>query len=322
VRSASAAKWHGLVTLGVLLAACPAVHADILIGVAVPTSGPKVELGRDIHTSAERWLAQYGVHAREPVRLLIEDDACSTEGGAAVAAKFVAAGVALVIGHPCSNAAISAAKVYASANVVFAAIGPTHPELTTKRAGPTIFRMSGRDDRQAADTVTALVEWATGSSGKRIAIVQDRTAYAKGLADGVAAGLRKAGITNISVEPIVAGEKDYSTLIAKLKSDDVELIYFAGFHTEAMIIAAHLKVATPTVRFFGSDAVGAEAIDVERVGHINIMRLMRPTDAATVISSWIGARPADSAALQDAFKTDANGDRLGGSFTAARARRK
>lgn len=219
--------------------------AEVIVGVALSSSGPRVEQSQFIRAAAE-------AHATEPLRLVFEDDDCSSEGGAAAAARLVAAKATLVIGHSCANAAVAAAKVYAAANVVLVAIGPRHPVLTTKRAGPTIFRLGGRDDRQAADTVAV---YAPILIGEPVAVVHDRTAYARTLAESVASGLRTHGVPNVTIDTIVAGERDYNLLATKLKTQGVKAVYFAGFSSEAELLFDGIKRTGLVARFIGSDAL-------------------------------------------------------------------
>ena len=230
-------------------------QAEILVGVAVPSSGPKVALGQMILDTIEREVAALnaaGGIKGEQLKIQIEDDTCSTDGGAAVAGKLVASNIALVLGHPCSNAAIAAAKVYAAAKTLFVAIGARQPELTAKRAGPTIFRIGGRDDRQATETAGIFAPLLTG---QRVAIVHDRTAYSKNMADGVSAALAAKGVVNITKATIVAGEKTYENLIAQLKTAQIQAIYFAGFQAEVDLIINGLEAAGISARYIGCDAL-------------------------------------------------------------------
>ena len=64
---------------------------------------------------------------------------------------------AFVVGHPCSGSAVAAASLYGAAGIVFIAPGVRHPALTAKRAGMTVFRLAGRDDRQG----DAAAHWLT-----------------------------------------------------------------------------------------------------------------------------------------------------------------
>jgi branched-chain amino acid transport system substrate-binding protein len=241
----------------VAVAFCCVARADIVVGVAVPSLGPKVALAaiiRDTLTADAASLNDRGGINAQTVALSIEDDGCSAEGGAAVAAKFVAAQVALVIGHPCSNAAIAAAAIYARANIMFVAVGASHPALTAKRAGPAVFRLGGRDDRQAVETAALMAPLV---AQERVAIVHDRTAYAKALAEGVTVALKTAGVTPTLSATLVASEKTYPILIAQLKAAQIQTIYFAGFPHEAELIISELHQAGVYSRVFGSETLAS-----------------------------------------------------------------
>ena len=57
----------------------------------------------------------------------------------------------------------------------------TNPTFTDERAGPNIYRVCGRDDQQGGVAGKYLRQV---FADKNIAIVDDKTAYGKGLADG------------------------------------------------------------------------------------------------------------------------------------------
>lgn len=304
----------GLYTAAIILGFALPLRAEVVIGLAISSTGPKVAFGEQIRADARKEVAklnsQGGIHG-EPVALLIDDDACTADGGSTVAAKFVAAKTALVLGHPCSNAAIVAAKTYAAANITYLALGARHPDLTAKRAGPTIFRLGGRDDQQAADTVA---EFADQLKGTRVALVHDRTAYAKGLADGVMAGLKSHGVGETIIAPIVAGEKDYSALIQQLKIANVAAIYFAGFPNEAELIVDGLHAAGVAAALIGCDALVLSRL---RERGVRIMAPIVSVPLHDVLAAWakLAATGAPSAtAVAAAWRADKNGDLPGRSY--------
>lgn len=204
-----------------------------IIGLALSPHGPRAALSDALRSSIEPVVA--GSAGRSTLR--IETDGCTAAGGVEAARRLVAAGARLVVGHPCSNAALAAAKVYAAAGIPFVAAGVRHADLTDKRAGPLVFRLGGRDDHQIADTVTELAE---RIRGRRLAIVHDRTRYQRRLADGVARGLGTIA-SSIQTFPIVAGEKGYEPIVAAFKVRPPDVIYLALFATEARVISAALR---------------------------------------------------------------------------------
>ena len=282
----------------------------VVIGLAVPSSGPKAELGQRLRTAAGRLTG---------VPLMIEDDGCSTEGGRAAAARFVAAQVTFVFGHPCSNAAIAAAPIYAAAGIIFVAVGARHPALTDKRAGPAVFRIGGRDDRQIAATVGA---FAVQFRGKRVAFVHDRTAYAKELAEGIAAGFKSSGVGDVINSSIIAGEKDYGALVNQLVDAKIDALYFAGFPTEAELIFKGLAQSGKHIFYFGCDAL-ADAKYAAAWAMYDV-QIARQPDLSTahlqeLLTVWFsGSASARSnpspADVATALGADAKGDAAGPSF--------
>lgn len=298
-------------------------QADIVIGVGVPAQGVKSGYGATLvaaaQAEAER-ISASGLHGA--VTVAIEDDQCSADGGASAAARLVAKGAAIVIGHPCSNAAIAAARVYAKASIAFVAIGARHPDLTAKRAGPGVFRLGGRDDAQATDTARLIQN---GASGGNTAIIHDRTVYARGLANGVATNLRKAPGGIVSIHTIVAGEKDYAAVVATVLALRPDTIYFAGFPIEGAIILKQLRAAGTTARFIGCDALNdptfSDAAGAAGQGAGIVASILAPDGALLVgvasraFEAAFGAPTADMfARLRSKLQADASGEASGASF--------
>jgi branched-chain amino acid transport system substrate-binding protein len=179
------------------------------------------------------------------------DDGCEADRARGAAGLIVGMKPDLVIGHPCPAAAIAAAPIYAEAGVVFIALGVRHPELTDKRAGPTIFRLSGREDRQGEAAAAVLSRSAPEG---RIAIVQDRTAYARSLLEDTTVALEKLKRPAPVVIPIVAGRRDYSVEIEKLVLARAEAVFFAGYPSEAAVLLRGMRRAGLYAVFIGSDA--------------------------------------------------------------------
>jgi branched-chain amino acid transport system substrate-binding protein len=128
----------------------------------------------------------------------------------------------------------------------------TNPALTDKRAGPNIYRVCGRDDKQGEVAGAYL---AKHFGDKNIAIIDDKTAYGRGLANEVKKALNANGVEEVFRESITAGEKDYSALVSKLKHADVDALFLGGYHTEAGLILRQMRDQDMDTVLMGGDAL-------------------------------------------------------------------
>ena len=216
-----------------------AAKADVLIAAVGPMTGPYATFGDQLKRGAEMAVADLnaagGVMGQKVV-LTIGDDVCDPKQAVAVANKLVSDGVVFVAGHFCSGSSIPASAVYAEEGVLMISPASTNPELTegAKRKGwNNVFRVCGRDDAQG---IVAGKYLASAYKGKKVAILHDKTAYGKGLADETKKNLRAAGGKETMYEAYTAQEKDYTALVSKMKAAGIDAIYVGGYHTEAGLI--------------------------------------------------------------------------------------
>ena len=221
-----------------------AAKADITIAVVGPITGQYASFGEQMKRGAELAIkdlnAKGGVNGQK-LKLVVGDDACDPKQAVAVANKLVSQGVSFVAGHFCSGSSIPASAVYAENGVLQITPASTNPALTEdahKKGWINVHRVCGRDDAQG---IVAGKFLATAFKGKKVAILHDKTAYGKGLADETRKNMEKAGVKAAMYEAYTAGEKDYSALVSKMKAAGISAFYVGGYHTEAglMIRQAH-----------------------------------------------------------------------------------
>jgi branched-chain amino acid transport system substrate-binding protein len=224
----------GLLAAGMVLSGASA-RADINIAVAGPMTGQYATFGEQMKNGAEMAVkdinAAGGVLGQD-LRLFIEDDACDPKQAVAVANKAASEGVVFVAGHFCSGSSIPASQVYEEEGIIQISPASTNPKLTDE-GGWNVFRVCGRDDQQGAVAGDYLADH---FADKKIAILHDKTAYGKGLADETKKRLNSRGIKEAMYEAYTAGEKDYSALVSKLKGEGIDVIYLGGYHTEGGLI--------------------------------------------------------------------------------------
>ena len=229
--------------------------AQINIATAGPMTGQYASFGAQMKAGAEQAVADInaaGGVLGQQLSLSVGDDACDPKQAVAVANQMAGDNVALVAGHFCSGSSIPASNVYAESNLVMISPASTNPALTDKRAGPNIYRVCGRDDKQGEVAGAYL---AKHFGDKNIAIIDDKTAYGRGLANEVKKSLNAAGVQEVFRESITAGEKDYSALVSKLKRADVDALFIGGYHTEAGLILRQMRDQEMDAVLMGGDAL-------------------------------------------------------------------
>jgi branched-chain amino acid transport system substrate-binding protein len=281
--------WLAATALAVLAVSLtsPICAADVTVGVALPLSGPRQTLGlgmRQALDDAAAALNSNGGVLGSQVRLVVADDGCQSAQAETAARTLLAEAPRVIIGHPCSSAAVAAAPLYRAQGAIVIATGPRHPALTAPKPSPqppvqTVFRLGGRDDRQG----DAAAQWLLREApGKRVAIIHDRTAYAREIVQAAQKALKAAGLAEPLVLPLVAAKADYPEIVAKTKALNAEAVFFAGYPEEAQIILDDLRRAGVAAPFLGSDslAVPEFAQEAMRNGSVQVLMRSEPGDPA------------------------------------------
>ena len=245
----------GAAALTVLLSAgaLPAA-AQIHIATAGPMTGEYAAFGEQMKAGAQQAVADLnkagGVLGQQLV-LDVGDDACDPKQAVSVANQLASKGVKLVAGHYCSGSSIPASKVYTEEGILEISPGSTNPKYTDEGSWNT-FRVCGRDDAQGNVAGDYL---ASHFKNDKIAILNDNSAYGKGLADETQKALHAAGGQEALTAAYTPGEKDYSSLVSRLKEAGVTVIYVGGYHTEAGLIIRQAKEQGMKATLVGGDAL-------------------------------------------------------------------
>lgn len=247
-----------LTTAAMNLAMVGAASADITIAAAGPMTGQYASFGQQFRIGAEQAIkdinAAGGVNG-EMLALAIGDDACDPKQAVAIANQFAAQGIPFVAGHFCSGSSIPASQVYADEGIVQISPASTNPDFTDQRPGEGVYRVCGRDDQQGQVAAAYILEHFPDAN---VAIINDKTAYGKGLADQTQLNYEAGGKTPALVEAYSAGEKDYTALVTKMKEANIDLVYVGGYHTEAGLILRQMRGQGMDTVLMSGDALVAE----------------------------------------------------------------
>ncbi|WP_371324430.1 branched-chain amino acid ABC transporter substrate-binding protein [Dechloromonas sp. ZY10] len=244
---------HTLAAAFSLAAFASVAHADLKVAIAGPMTGQYASAGDQIRKGAEMAVAD--INAKGGVlgqKLVLEvgDDACDPKQAVSVANTMVNKKIVFMHGHWCSSSTIPASDVYAEAGIPMATVS-TNPQVT-ERGLKNLFRIMGRDDQQGLVAGSFIADQ---FKGKKVAVVDDKSAYGKGLADEIAKAMNGKGAKPALRESITAGEKDYSALITKLKGAGVEVLAYGGYHTEVALILRQAQQAGLKLAIVGGDTM-------------------------------------------------------------------
>ncbi len=231
--------------IGLALSASIALSAngfaqDITVAIAGPMTGSEAALGRQMRNGAEQAVidinAAGGVLGKQ-LALQVSDDACDPKQARSIAEKIAGAKIPFVSGHYCSSSSIPASEAYAEGNVLQITPASTNP-LFTERKLTNVFRVCGRDDQQGPIAAKYILQ---NFPGKNVAVLHDKTTYGKGLADETRKALNAAGLKEKLFESYNKGDKDFNSIVSRLKRENIDLVYVGGYHQEAALIVRQMR---------------------------------------------------------------------------------
>lgn len=247
-------------TLVAAVALAGTAHAqqaeDVKIGFAGPMTGAQAHYGKDfqngITLAVEEMNATKPVIGGHPVRFVLDsaDDQADPRTGTTVAQKLVDDGIKGMLGHFNSGTTIPASRIYANAGIPEIAMA-TAPEYT-QQGFKTTFRMMTSDTQQGSVAGTFAVK---NLGMKKIAIVDDRTAYGQGLADQFEKAAKAAGAKIVDREYTNDKAVDFKSILTKLKGSNPDLIYYGGADSQAAPMVKQMKTLGVRAPLMGGEMV-------------------------------------------------------------------
>ncbi len=238
-----------------------ATNADgaivVKVGHAAPLTGPQAHLGKDNENGVRLAIDELNSKGFEvggkkvQFELLSEDDQADPRVATTVAKKFVDDGVNVIIGHLNSGTTIPASRIYNEAGIVEVSPSATNPKYT-QQGYKGAFRVMANDVQQGK----ALGEFAVKDMGaKKIAIIDDRTAYGQGLADEFEKAVVASGGSVIVREFTNDKASDFTAILTKIKGQAPDLLFYGGMDGQGAPMAKQMKTLGLTAKFLGGDGI-------------------------------------------------------------------
>jgi branched-chain amino acid transport system substrate-binding protein len=250
-------------SVALLAGAASAQDMVVKIGHVGPVSGAQAHYGKDNENGARMAIEDLNAKGvtiggkKVKLELVAEDDAADPKQGTAAAQKLCDAKVAGVVGHLNSGTTIPASSVYNQCGIPHVTPSATNPKLTTQ-GFKTTFRLLANDNALGAGLA---LHAANNLKLKKIAIIDDRTAYGQGVAEVFAATAKSKGIQIVDQQYTTDKATDFMAILTAIKSKGPDGIFFGGMDPQAGPMLRQMEqLGLANVKYFGGDGICTDKI--------------------------------------------------------------
>ncbi len=230
----------------------------VKIGHVAPLSGAQAHYGKDNENGARMAIEDLNAQGvtingkKIKFELQAEDDASDPKQGTAAAQKLCDSKVAGVVGHLNSGTTIPASKVYNDCGIPMVTGAATNPSLT-KPGYKTTFRIIANDLALGAGLATYAAETL---KLKKVAMIDDRTAYGQGVADVFKKTAAAKGIQVVDEQFTTDKATDFMAILTAIKSKSPDAIFFGGMDPQGGPMLRQMEqLGLSNVKYFGGDGI-------------------------------------------------------------------
>ncbi len=230
-------------------------NGTVKIGQSSPLTGPQAHIGKDNDNGARMAIDE--INASKPViggkpvtfEIMSEDDQADPKTATIVAQRLVDEGVVGVIGHLNSGATIPTSKVYSDNDIP--QISPSATAIKyTAQGFKTAYRVMTNDAQQGK----VLGAYAA-KLGKKVAIIDDQTAYGQGLAEEVGKAVQAAGAEVVATEHTNDKASDFTAILTSIKGKTPDVVFFGGMDPQGAPMVKQMHQLGMNVQFLGGDGI-------------------------------------------------------------------
>jgi branched-chain amino acid transport system substrate-binding protein len=255
------AKLTAVVAAAALLAATGASAQDvqtIRIGHVAPVSGAQAHYGKDNENGARMAIEELNSRGmtiggkKVKFELVAEDDAADPKQGTAAAQKLCDAKVNGVVGHLNSGTTIPASKIYNDCGIPQITPSATNPTYT-QQGYDMAYRLLANDNALGAGLA---LHAANNLKLKKIAIIDDRTAYGQGVAEVFKKTAAQRGIEIVGHQYTTDKATDFMAILTAIKSKGPDGVFYGGMDPQAGPMLRQMEqLGLTKVKMFGGDGI-------------------------------------------------------------------
>ncbi|HEY2927751.1 branched-chain amino acid ABC transporter substrate-binding protein, partial [Piscinibacter sp.] len=215
--------------------AASAQEMVVKIGHVGPISGAQAHYGKDNENGARMAVEDLNAKGmtiggkKAKFELVAEDDAADPKQGTAAAQKLCDSKVNGVVGHLNSGTTIPASKVYNDCGIPHITPSATNPKLT-QNGYKTTFRLLANDNALGAGLALYAAD---ALKLKKVAIIDDRSAYGQGVAEVFKKTAMSKGIQIVDEQYTTDKATDFMAILTAIKAKAPDGIFFGGMDPQA-----------------------------------------------------------------------------------------
>jgi branched-chain amino acid transport system substrate-binding protein len=229
----------------------------IKIGFHAPLTGFAASDGKSASEGAKLAVEQInstGGVIGKMIELVIYDDQAKAAQAIPIANKLIGQDkVVIGVSGSYSGPTRSAAGVFQEAGIPYSAAYAIHPDIT--RAGKYVFRTSFLGEVQGRGGAK-LIGDILGK--KRVTIITLQNDFGKSLAAGFKNSASKYGIEIINEYQYSMKDRQFGSIVAKVKADKPNAIYASGYYFTAGPLVNQLRAAGVTVPIIGQEGYDSQ----------------------------------------------------------------
>ena len=250
----------GAVVVAVSSFAGTAMAQDMVvkIGHVGPVSGAQAHYGKDNENGARMAIEDLNAKGvtiagkKVKLELVAEDDAADPKQGTAAAQKLCDAKVNGVVGHLNSGTTIPASAIYNQCGVPMITPSATNPKLT-QQGFKNVFRLLANDNALGAGLALHAVN---NMKLKKVAIIDDRSAYGQGVAEVFKKTALAKGMLVVDEQYTNDKATDFMAILTAIKSKGPDAIFYGGMDPQAGPMLRQMdQLGLSNVKFFGGDGI-------------------------------------------------------------------
>jgi branched-chain amino acid transport system substrate-binding protein len=245
-------------TLSVLASAAMAQDMVVKIGHVAPVSGAQAHYGKDNENGARMAIEDLNAKGvtiggkKVKFELVAEDDAADPKQGTAAAQKLCDAKVNGVVGHLNSGTTIPASTIYNQCGIPHITPSATNPKLT-QQGYKTTFRLLANDNALGAGLA---LHAANNLKLKKVAIIDDRTAYGQGVAEVFKRTALARGMQVVDEQFTNDKATDFMAILTAIKSKGPDAVFYGGMDPQAGPMLRQMdQLGLSNLKYFGGDGI-------------------------------------------------------------------